>query len=62
MLYHIDKQSIFIRLDDSIGSESALGFVGILDSHLGVAVIQAVNGTICTDGRPMGEDGTALSW
>src|SRR5260221_14058936 len=41
--------------------KSRLGPVEIQDSHHGLDVIQAWDGTICTDGRPMGEDGTALS-
>mgnify|MGYP003471282161 CR=1 FL=1 len=37
-----------------------LGPVEIQDSTSGLIVIQALDGTIRTDGRPMGEDGTAL--
>ncbi len=40
---------------------SHLGSVGIQDSHPGLVVIQAVDGPIRFDCRPMGEDGAALS-
>lgn len=40
---------------------TGLRFVDIQDSHLGLVVIQAFDGTIRADGRPVGEDGTALS-
>lgn len=39
----------------------ALRLVEIQDSSFGLVVIQALDGTIRADGRPMGEDGTALS-
>ena len=39
----------------------ALRLVDIQDSTFSLIVIQALDGTICADGRPMGEDGTALS-
>ena len=39
----------------------ALGPVDNQDSHRGLPVIQAFDGTIRIDGRPVGEDGTALS-
>jgi hypothetical protein len=39
----------------------ALGCVEIQDFIAGSLVIQACDGTLGTDGRPMGEDGTALS-
>ena len=42
--------------------DPTLGSVGIQDSHVGLVVIQAVDGPIRFDGRPMGEDGAALSW
>jgi hypothetical protein len=38
-----------------------LGSVENQDSLCGLVVIQALDGTIRTDRRPMGEDGTALS-
>jgi len=38
-----------------------LGPVENQDSHFGLVVIQALDGTIRADGRPMGEDGAALS-
>lgn len=38
-----------------------LRLVEIQDSSFGLVVIQALDGTIRADGRPMGEDGTALS-
>src|SRR4051812_35367319 len=38
-----------------------LGRVGIHDFHPCWAVIYASDGTLCTDGRPMGEEGAALS-
>src|SRR3954454_14511611 len=43
------------------GIDTALGRVGIHDFHPCWAVIYASDGTLCTDGRPMGEDGAALS-
>ena len=39
----------------------ALGSVGIQDSHGGLVVIQALDGPIRFDRRPVGEDGAALS-
>ena len=38
----------------------ALGPVENQDSTFGLVVIQALDGTIRADGRPMGEDGAAL--
>ena len=35
--------------------------VGIHDFHLCWSVLHASDGTLCFDGRPMGEDGAALS-
>ena len=40
--------------------QPALGPVEIRDSRCGLCVIQAQDGTIRFDGRPVGEDGTAL--
>ena len=40
---------------------SDLGPVGMRDSHPCLVVIQALDGTILPDRRPMGEDGAALS-
>jgi N-methylhydantoinase B/oxoprolinase/acetone carboxylase alpha subunit len=37
-----------------------LGSVEIWDSQLSLFVIQALDGSLCIDCRPMGEDGTAL--
>jgi RNA polymerase sigma factor (sigma-70 family) len=41
--------------------KDVLGSVENQDSLCGLVVIQALDGTIRTDRRPMGEDGTALS-
>ena len=41
--------------------KSGLGSVENQDSTGGLVVIQALDGTIRTDRRPMGEDGAALS-
>jgi hypothetical protein len=40
--------------------EFKLGPVEIQDSQLWLAVIQALDGALCSDGRPMGEDGATL--
>src|SRR5215218_3213855 len=50
----LDAEKRILRLN-------GLGLVGIRDFHLCWAVIHASDGTLCADGRPMGEDGVALS-
>ena len=42
------------------GTESGLGSVGIHAFHPCWAVLHDSDGPLCADGRPMGEDGTAL--
>src|SRR6266851_5753912 len=56
-----ENEPDLVILDLRLDQEDGLGSVEIQDSHYGLDVIQAWDGTICTDGRPMGEDGTALS-
>jgi hypothetical protein len=46
---------------DYLKQTIVLGSVENQDSLCGLVVIQALDGTIRTDRRPMGEDGTALS-
>ena len=46
---------------DAIPDGATLGSVENQDSTGGLVVIQALDGTIRTDRRPMGEDGAALS-
>ena len=54
-------ESSFRMTRDDYLREHALGPVENQDSTRGLVVIQASDGTIRTDGRPMGEDGAALS-
>ena len=47
-------------VDPMVRFETAPGSVEFQDSHAWFGVIQALDGTLCFDGRPMGENGTAL--
>jgi RelE toxin of RelE / RelB toxin-antitoxin system len=55
------KQRVAREGGGKSGGYRTLGIVGIQDSHLVEDVIHALDGTLRTDRRPMGEDGTALS-
>ena len=45
-----------------VENQVGLGSVGIQDSYRSLVVIQAFDGPIRFDGRPVGENGAALSW
>jgi hypothetical protein len=53
--------AIFAPIASPIVTAFTLGVVGIQDSHLFEDVIHTLDGTLRSDRRPMGKDGTALS-
>jgi hypothetical protein len=48
--------------NETVGESARLGPVGIQDSHVCQGVIQALDGSIRFDGRPMGENEASVSW